>query len=134
MFTLARLRKMSKEGERKKKENYIKVQYEENKKKRLDDIKEAKNIILKAENALAEVAKRGKRSSNIFILRRGLHFKFEIDENNPAKSLEQNLIGKTIYDHFFTRGFKISFVKWYNDKMKEEWLGDRFGYELVVSW
>lgn len=102
----------------------------------LDNIKEGQKRITEAENRLAEAAKRGYRSVDVCVLRGGIHFdgKFDLDQN--PKYLGS--IGKTIYNHFSSRGFKVSFKEcllkeWMDFIEMGEFSSDR-GYKVIVSW
>jgi hypothetical protein len=98
-------------------------------KKRLEDLAEAQARISKAEGPSGTISRataRGEYSIDICLLRSWYHYKSDISAKNPLKSL--GLIGRTIYRHFSSQGFKVFFVPW------DDGQSENFGYELWISW
>ena len=125
------LRSLSKSGKltEKKKEESTKKQRQS--KQYLVDFKEAQERIKEAEVEMSRAASIGEREIQVCVLRRGIHFDKEFDIKQLPKFL--GTIGKTVYDHFVSREFKVQFRYWM-DEMRIGELEEEAGYEVIVSW
>lgn len=98
------------------------------------ELSEAKNRIEEAESpngSIAIATKTGEKEAVVCVLRGGTHFEEGFRKDQSPKFLGR--IGKTIHDHFISKGLTVSFRYWI-DPMRIQELASDTGYELVVSW
>ena len=124
------LRSLSESGKlsENKKEEDIKTKRQQ--KQHYADLKEAQDRIKEAEDTMRRAASRGKKEVSACVLRRGIHFEERFDTKHSPEFL--GTIGRTVYDHFVLKGFKVGFRNW-EDAMHYDFESD-YGYEVIVTW
>jgi|SRR3989344_7927295 len=130
-LTPHKLRSLSESGQLSQQRKSKKVAREKKRRQNLADLQEAQDRIREANEEMTRAASRGEKEARVCVLRGGIHFKREFYANQSPKFL--GTVGKTVYNHFTQKGFKVEFRHWM-DPMRIGELESDGSYEIVVIW